>query len=381
MRYTCGMKLTAAVKLLPTADQHIALRETLGRANAACNWISEQAWGKQVFGRVPVHHLTYYAVRETGLGAQMAVRCIGKVADAYKLDRKRQRRFKPHGAVAFDDRILNWRLDTSEVSIWTLGGRIRAAFTAGASHRELLRFQQGESDLVYRSGTFYLYTTCDLPDAALIDPEGFLGADMGITNILTDSDGEVHSARHLLNVRHRHRRLRRRLQAKGTKSARRRLRKLSGKEKRFATDTNHCISKALVRKAKDTRRGIALEDLTHIRERVTVQRRKRDQLHSWSFAQLRAHICYKAERAGVPVVLVDARYTSQLCSCCGHTSRSNRPDQATFRCVSCGFASHADTNAAVNISRRAAVNPPYAAGVLGAQSRPGCKLPVLAGSR
>lgn len=366
MCYTYGMKLTAVVKLLPTDDQCRALLATLERANAACNWISGQAWEAETFSRVPLHHLTYHAIRERfELTAQVAVRCIGKVSDAYKLDKRTRRTFRPHGAIAYDDRVLNWRIAAKQVSIWTLGGRIAVPFTAGPSHLELLKFQRGESDLVYRSGKFYLYTTCDLPDETPIDPEGFLGADMGVTNILTDSDDTVYSARHLLNVRHRHRRLRRKLQSKGTKSAKRRLKRLSGQERRFANDVNHCISKQLVQKAKDTHRGIALEDLKGIRERVTVQRRRRDQLHSWAFAQLRAHITYKAQRAGVPVVFVDARYTSQQCSSCGHTSRSNRPNQATFRCTSCGHVSHADVNAALNIGRRAAVNPPYAVCVLG----------------
>jgi IS605 OrfB family transposase len=374
------MKLTAVVKLLPTDDQWRGLLATLERANAACNWISEQAWTAKTFSRVPLHHMTYHEVRERyELTAQMAVRCVGKVSDSYKLDKRTKRTFRPHGAIAYDERILNWRVADKQVSIWTLGGRMTVAFTGGPSHLELLKFQQGESDLVYRSGKFYLYTTCDLPDETPIDPEGFLGADMGISNILTDSDGTIYSARHLLNVRHRHRRLRRKLQAKGTKSAKRRLKQLSGQERRFAIDVNHCISKQLVRKAKDTTRGIALEDLKGIRERVTFTRRGRDHLHSWAFADLRAKIAYKAQRAGVPVVAVDPRYTSQQCSCCGHTSRSNRPNRATFHCTSCGFVSHADVNAATNIGRRAAVNPPNAGGVLGTQSRPACKPPALAG--
>lgn len=355
------MKLTAVVKLLPTNDQYHALRQTLERANAACNWISQQAWDAKVFARVPVHKLTYYHTREEyQLTAQMAVRCIGKVVDGYKLDKKALRIFKPHGAIAYDDRILNWRIIDKQVSIWTLNGRGTVNFTCGEHHLFLLQYQKGETDLVYRKGKFYLYTTCDVPDDAAIDPEGWLGADLGITNILTDGDGTVYSARHLLNVRHRFRRLRKKLQKKGTKSAKRLLMKRSGREKRFAEDVNHCISKKLVEKAKDTQRGIGLEDLTHIRERVTVQRRRRDQLHSWNFHSLRFKIAYKATMKGVLVRAVDPRYTSQECSCCGHTSPSNRPNQATFQCTSCGFVSHADVNAAMNIGRRAAFNQPHA---------------------
>ncbi|WP_342775828.1 transposase [Nonomuraea mesophila] len=52
------------------------------------------------------------------------------------------------------------------------------------------------------------------------------------------------------------------------------------------------------------------------------------------------------------VIHVDPSYTSQQCSACGHVDRNNRPDQETFSCTSCGFAEHADVNAARNIASR-----------------------------
>jgi putative transposase len=348
------MKLTAAVKLQPTPEQRQLLYQTLERANAACNFISEQAWTAHQFGRVPVHNLAYSDVRATfGLTAQLAVRCIGKVVDAYKQGKKVKRLFKKWGAVPYDSRILNFRMTEQEVSIWLLGGRQLMPFATGEHQRLLLQYQRGESDLVYHKGDFFLYAICDVPDDAPIEPEGWLGVDLGISNIATDGDGNVYSATHLLNVRHRYRRLRKILQQVGTLSAKRLLKKQSGRESRFAKDTNHCISKQLVKQAKDTRRGLALEDLTHICERVTVRKPRRDALHSWSFAQLRLFVDYKATLYGVAVEIVDPAYTSQECSCCGHIDKANRPSQSVFRCASCGHSSHADVNAAINIGRRA----------------------------
>lgn len=355
------MKLTATVKLLPTDEQRQLLFATLERANAACNYISEVAWEAQQFGRVPVHRLTYAGAREHfELSAQLAVRCIGKVVDAYKLDKKTKRQFQKLGAVPYDERILNWRLSKSEVSIWVLGGRETIPFVTGQHQRYLLQYQQGESDLVYRKGWFYLYTTCDVPDEAPIDPEGWLGVDLGIQNIAVDSDGEMYSGKAVKNVRHRHRRLRKKLQRKGTKSAKRRLKQLAGKERRFANHVNHCISKQLVSKAQDTTRGIALEDLGGIRERITVRRNQRDTLHSWAFFDLRQKIEYKAQRVGIPVALVDPRNTSRTCPSCGCIDKHNRPSQSVFKCVTCGFADHADYVAARNISSRGAVSHPNA---------------------
>jgi transposase len=65
-------------------------------------------------------------------------------------------------------------------------------------------------------------------------------------------------------------------------------------------------------------------------------------------------------------VHVDPAYTSQTCSRCGHLSKANRPNQATFWCTSCGFAEHADVNAGRNIAQRGAaawvaVSVPHAA--------------------
>jgi IS605 OrfB family transposase len=138
-----------------------------------------------------------------------------------------------------------------------------------------------------------------------------------------------------------------------TKSAKRLLKKRSRKEARFAADTNHCISKQIVTEAQRTGRGIALEDLTGIRGRVGLRKPQRVTLHSWAFAQFGQFTAYKARRAGVPVVFVDPAYTSQRCSTCGLTDKKNRPAQATFCCTSCGFAEHADVNAARNIAARA----------------------------
>jgi putative transposase len=147
------------------------------------------------------------------------------------------------------------------------------------------------------------------------------------------------------------------LQQRGSMNAKRHLRKLAGKQRRFQKDTNHRIAKQLVQKAKDTRRSIALEELTHIRSRTTVRKSGRARHSNWAFGQLRAFISYKARLSGVPIALVDPAYTSQRCSACGHTERRNRKSQAEFCCVVCGHTAHADCNAACNISWAAVIRP------------------------
>jgi IS605 OrfB family transposase len=189
-----------------------------------------------------------------------------------------------------------------------------------------------------------------------------LGVDLGIANIAYDSDGQRWAGARLNSMRHRNRRLRGKLQKKGTKSAKRLLKKRRRKESRMARDVNHSLSKKIVVKAQCTGRGIALEDLKGIGERVKARKPQRATLKSWSFRQLGNFIAYKATLAGVPVVFVDPAHTSQECPACGHACRANRSRQARFKCVSCGLAGPADAIAALNIRvrGRVAVMRPYA---------------------
>ena len=357
------MKLVAQLKLYPTKEQAHFLKETIERANAACNRISEVAWNRRTFGKYALQKLCYRDVRSCfGLSAQMVVRCLAKVGDAYRPDRRSKPRFKPHGSIAYDDRILSWNLHEPSVSIWTVAGGSNARqsipFVAGERQTKLLETRLGQTDLVYRGGEFYLLATCEVEDPKPFVSEGVIGVDLGIKNIAVDSDGNVRSGRTVNSVRHRHRRLRTKLQNKRTHSSERRLKKLSGKERRFARDTNHVISKEIVELAERTKRAIALEDLRGIRLQVRARRHQRARLSSWSFGQLRSFIEYKAKRAGVSVLVVDPRNTSLECPECGHVSKSNRPTQAVFECVRCGYAAHADSTAARTIAGRAAVMLP-----------------------
>lgn len=369
-----GVKTVVQVKLLPDAAQEATLWETLKLCNQAANRASRRAHECGVKAKTPLQRLVYDDLKAMGLSAQPASHCARKVAGAHATlkanlkagnhgcegSKRRTRventpvRFRKDAAQPFDDRCLSWQIDARTVSIRTVHGRVKGmAFACSPDQAKVLtEFRKGESDLVKRGDNWYLYATCEVPEADEYTPEGFVGVDLGIANIATTSDGDVYSGKQVNQVRHRNRHLRRRLQKKGTKSAKRVLRRLSGREARFAADTNHRIAKQIVTEAQRTSRGLALEDLGGIRKRARLRKPQRVTLHSWSFAQLGAYIAYKARRAGVPVVYVDPAHTSQGCSACGHVDKRNRPSQATFRCTSCGFAGHADVNAARNISSR-----------------------------
>lgn len=383
------MKLVVQVKLLPSPEQASALDATLRACNTAASDVAAMAREIGCYRNYDLRRHAYRGIKsDYGLGAQAAQHVIKKVADAYatlkanlragnygKPGSERRRRveanpigFRWDAAQPYDARMLSWRHDARTVSIWTVVGRLGGvAYTGSPDQLEAVAtLPVGESDLVHRDGMWFLHATVEVPEPELTDPAGFLGVDMGIANIAYDSDGRRHAGTRLNGYRRRQLRLRKRLQAKDTESARRLLARRRRKEARHAVHVNHGIAKTIVTEAARTGRGIAVEDLTGIRGRVRLRKPQRVTLSSWSFHQLGAFLAYKARRAGVPLVEVDPRYTSQTCNRCGHRDKRNRPDRETFTCRSCGVVANADHNAALNIAQRGveswgAVNRPYAA--------------------
>lgn len=346
--------LTAQVKLVLTAEQKDALLQTLCAANAACDFISAWAWANRSFKQYDLHHGTYYDVRARfGLSSQMAVRAVSKVADAYKRDKATQRAFRPTGSIAYDSRVVRFLPEKGVVSLWTVGGRVTVPFLCGDHHLALLATQKGEADLALIDGEFYLFPTCEVVGPEAAAPNGCLGVDLGIVLLATDSDGDAYSGEPTRAVRRRYRRLRRNLQSVGTRSAKRHLKHSRRRESRFCRWVNHNISRRLVDKAKRLGKALVLETLTGIRERGNgLGREMRWQLGSWGFHQLQTLIAYKARKEGVPVVFVDAAYSSRTCSRCGFCDKANRKSQACFLCQSCGFQANADQNAACVLEGR-----------------------------
>jgi IS605 OrfB family transposase len=347
------VRLTLPVKLVPTSEQHAALLTTVERFNAACDWIGVIAFRERCANKVALQKIVYYDVRERfGLAAQLSIRAISKVVEAYKRDRTIRPRFRPHGAVPYDERIMSWK-GVEHVSLLTLDGRVVVPIVLAHYQTGRIDRRRGQADLIYRDGAFYLYVTIEVAETPAEDVPDYLGVDFGIVNLATDSDGEIHTGERVEHQRRTFAHRRRNLQHLGTRAAKRKLKMLRRRQARFQQDTNHCISKDLVRTAKGTSRGIAIEDLDGIRERVSVRRRQRARHHNWGFAQLRCFVQYKARLAGVPVVLVDPRNTSRTCIVCGCVDKRNRLTQARFECIACGHAGLADAIAACVIATHA----------------------------
>jgi IS605 OrfB family transposase len=355
------MKLVVQIKLLPDSEQAKAILAYVKAFNAAATFAARVGFDAKVFSQPSIHHRCYGEPRcRFGVSSQTAVRAIGKAVECFARDRTVCPKFKPTGAVTYDQRTFTFK-GVDRVSLLTMAGRILVPYVVGEYFAGRLDALKGQADLVHCGGLFFLYCAADVPEPPTETVSEFLGVDLGIANIATDSTGECFTGADVERRRKRHVTGRRSFQRRGTKSAKRRLKRLAGKQGRYQKAVNHVVSKRLVAKASALGLGIAVEDLKGIRSRCEpkVRRTQRGRLSNWGFAHLRHCIAYKAKLAGVPVVAVDPRNTSRTCFACGHCSKDNPKSQDCFSCVSCGHTAHADHNAARNIGWLGRqVNPP-----------------------
>ncbi len=273
------------------------------------------------------------AVRDTAMEAVKATKF------------KRICRKKPASGLRYDKRTMTLR--GKQLTLSSMSGRVAVVLEVPDYFKEVFETWDFKgATLTYdRQKRFWVRLVFDTTTPEVQPEQGIQGLDRGLYHLVSTSDGQFLSGNKVRAVQRRYLHNRKQIQQKGTRSAKRRLRAMSGREKRFMRDKNHCLSKKIARQPRFT--TFVLEDLSGIR----VQRRGRKLnkwLSSWTFHQFELFLGYKAEALGKRVVFVDPRYTSQKCSRCGHTAKANRC-KSRFHCGQCGFTIHADHNAAMNI--------------------------------
>ncbi len=251
-------------------------------------------------------------------------------------------------------------LESGYCKLTTVFGRLRYDFQLPEYYKKYAAWKVMNAQLKIAKNACYLNVQVEQPDPEPIQGDRRIGVDLGINNIAACSDNTFWKSGPVKSVKGKYQYLRSKLQSIGTRSAKRKLCKLSGRERRFQRDINHQIANWIVSKPCNV---IALEDLTYIRNG-----KRNKKLGKWSFAGLRSIIEYKATAIGKRVVVIDPRYTSRTCSRCGFQKKENRNGR-TFKCKSCGFQINADLNASRNIATfsrsdrsRLYVNQPIVAG-------------------
>lgn len=326
-----------------------------------------------------LHKRTYYPLRTTysDLPAQLVCAARVRATEAVKsaLDRRKKGRktSPPHARlcpIRYDQRSYWVKWEVMTCSLATTDGRVELPFVVPPYASMYIGGKVCSADLCYRKGHYTLHVVVNIPDPVVAPSSEVVGVDLGLNRPAVTSNKHFLGERRWKEQERRIFRLKRKLQAKGTKSAKRHLKKLSGKLLRQRKDHDHVLSKRIV---QHTPAGstIVLENLTNIRSHVKMKKHTETQrrLHSWSFAQLYAFLAYKAQEKGITVTKVDSRHTSQTCSRCGHQARNNRRSQSLFLCRECGYCLNADLNASVNIREKylsslASLGTPLAGGSL-----------------
>lgn len=347
--------LTIVCKLNPTPGQAQKLDKTLVAFGSACNYANEVV-NPKIKNKNRIQAEVYKTIREEfNLTANLAVRVCARVAANRKVGRG-VNSFAPTSA-DYDARIFAYREKTQTVSLSTVDGREIIPLVLGNYQVGKLKGSVPTSATLCKrkDGLFYIHIQVkdELPET--IETTDMKGVDLGRTDLAISSDGEKFTGEGVKNKRDKFARVRASIQKKGTKSSKRLLKRLSGREKRYQSWVNHNISKQLVASAKANGQSIALEDLTGIRDRTNTKPRsktERRRSNSWAFYQLRQYITYKALGVGVPVVFVNPAYSSQTCHKCLHIhpikGKSYRSGK-TYHCKHCGWKGDADFNGAQNI--------------------------------
>ena len=344
---TIRVKLNAeAAELLPTISAY----------TNAFNFVCQVGYDNKKSHSIDLHNLTYSDVREKfGLPSQLTCSARNKASEALNALRKKKVKTCPKSkqqSIRYDQNSYTLFLDKEQVSLLTCNGRKRFPIIISDYHKEYFKtWKYTSTELCIYKKKVYLHIVFEKEITDTPTNGTFVGLDRGISNIAVTSNNQFYTGKHVRKISYRYRSLRRKLQKVNSKSAKRHLKRLSGKERRFKADVNHQISKQIINSLNpgDT---LVLEDLKGIRAK-RLRKTVRVLINSWSFYQLEQFLAYKGNAKGISIVKVEAKYTSQTCSCCGYCARDNRKTQASFVCKACGYKLNADLNASRNISAKA----------------------------
>lgn len=327
-----------------------AIIRTLEMSVSAYNMACRIGFEHKVKNRNELHHLCYRKIceRYPELPTDLVCQQLGRA-----LESLRAVKFKrcPIG------KLLSARYSKSSCTLFSTTNVMSVATVDGRRKFEvnLPKWAKDRYDgwkfknitMTHKKGRTMVHFVIEHDDPPKAPINSIVGIDRGIVNIATCSNNKFYNSKHLKKVKGRYQHLRSVLQSVGTPSAKRKLKRISERERRFVNDTNHCIAKMIVNMPFD---AFVLENLKKIKKRDK-GRRFNAKLGGWSYYDLQTKIEYKANAVGKTVLYVNPAYTSQRCSRCGHTEKSNRHG-SVFKCKECGFELNADLNASRNIADR-----------------------------
>lgn len=331
-----------------------SLLNTLAINTQIYHEIANTGYQKKTFNKNNLHQLTYKKIRKKFPDFPSAlVQSVRDIASEALKRTKLKKKIKPRNlsALRYDKRTIRINLKENVASISSVDGRQKINFQQNKQSIKYSDWKPIAATLSHKKGNLFLNIVVEkeAPPKIAVKENEILGIDRGIKNILVCSNNQFFNSKHLRKVKGKYQHLRKVLQSKGTASARRKLKEISGRERRFVTDTNHILSKRI---AESDFKVFALEKLSKIRrpkkEKYKGKKFNR-KIGNWSFGQFEMFLKYKAEALCKTTISVNPRNTSRKCSQCEHTDTTNRKG-SIFKCKNCRFELHADLNASRNIA-------------------------------
>ena len=345
------MKLVRTAKVVLNAPAQ-AFNSTLAAYTKAYNLVCKTGWDDKDTNGVSLHHKTYKTTREY-LPSQLAISARTKATESLKSVatkiRDGERGTCPESTICsirYDHNSYSLWLDRNQVSIKTIEGRKTFSLLIPDYFKQYVDWRWTTAELFVKNNKAFLHVVFEKEVEDVPFSGKTIGIDRGINQLAVTSENRFFSGQGIKRISKKYETLRSELQSKGH-SGKRHFRKVSAKERRFRRNVNHLVAKQII---SETPSGsvIVLENLKGIRQ-AKRRREQQREAHKWNFYQLEEFLTYKGMPKGIKIEHTPARYTSQKCSVCGHTAKSNRCCQSLFHCQNCGFRLNADLNASRNI--------------------------------
>jgi len=229
------MQRTIRLDLQPSPAQAVALAETGRQFTAAFNLFVELGWLNGVSNATKLHFLAYYSVRDAlpELNSNLTNTARAKAAEALRsaksLRKDRDRKVSMPRSAACPPRYnihtyrLDWESQTVRISL--VGGRQTIRFRVLDYAAKYAGYPVDTADLIEEGGAWWLHVVVSIPAPDISPTDQVVGVDLGINRPAVTSNNAFLGKRHWKAVEGRYFRLTRALQKKGTKSAKRHLRK------------------------------------------------------------------------------------------------------------------------------------------------------------
>ena len=354
------MKLTVQIKLMPTREQESIIKETLvGYIHTVNDLVAEfvtldklkNKTSADVKGSLP-SALKAQAIRDARSVFQKYRKELFKTTKRVSLEGKTKIVKVP----VLRKPVSIWNNQNFSVGegviafpLWINGKTTKTAIKAVIPERQksLLENKKGTLRITKINGKFLAQISVDMPCESSFGTS-VMGIDLGLkipAVAVTDKE-KVRFFGNGRENKYKKRMARAKRKSLGKAKKLKTLRKLDNKEQRWMKNKDHQLSRAIINFAKENNvKTIQLEELAGIRQTARTSRKNAKNLHTWSFYRLAQFIAYKANLAGMNVIYVNPKYTSQTCPVCG---ARNHADDRKYKCP-CGFKIHRDILGAMNI--------------------------------